>query len=377
MPRPVMEYPLDRGAPPVDVTPAVLPASAYCDPEQFEAEQATLWATDWIFIGPRDAFPDTQGYTPVQAGKASLLITVESGQVRAFYNVCAHRGCELANSPQEHKAISCPYHAWVYGLDGSLRSARDFSGAGSNHLPPSGPRVTGLAEVRLDVWLGLLFVNLSPSAPPLTERIEPVLSRWSHVDLTSATHAKTIQYDFNANWKLIVENFLESYHVPFLHQALDQYSPAVGRYQIQLGNDINGIGTRPYTGVSHDGQQLPQWDSDQALDYAEYFQITTNCLLGIMPDHMFAWSLQADSPERTIETLHFFFPGDSANDPSFAPHRDETLARWVTVNDEDHDVVQRMHSGLTKGPFERARLSPVMERNILRFQHFIAERTNS
>ncbi|WP_392423666.1 aromatic ring-hydroxylating dioxygenase subunit alpha [Barrientosiimonas humi] len=377
MPRSVMEYPLDRGAPPVDVIPAVLPATAYSDPAQLDAEHTALWATDWIFIGPRAAFPATRGYAPARVGKASVLVTVDEGRLRAFYNVCAHRGCELADSVQEHKAISCPYHAWVYGLDGTLRSARDFSGAGSNHLPPSGPRVTGLTEVRLESWLGLLFVNLSSDAPPLTDRIEPILARWSHVDLSTATHTDTLQYEFDANWKLIVENFLESYHVPFLHQALDQYSPATGRYQIQLGNDINGIGTRPYTGVSHDGRQLPQWRSDQPLDYAEYFQATTNCLLGIMPDHMFAWALQADSPGRTIETLHFFFPSASAADPVFAPHRGETLSRWVTVNDEDHDVVQRMHSGLTNGPLERARLSPVMERNILRFQHFIAERTGS
>ena len=118
MPNQATSYPLDKGAPPADVIPAVLPVSAYSDAVQLEAEHAALWATDWLFIGPRAAFPAIRGYAPVRVGSASVLVTVDDGRVRAFYNVCAHRGCELADSRQEQKTISCPYHAWVYGLDG-------------------------------------------------------------------------------------------------------------------------------------------------------------------------------------------------------------------------------------------------------------------
>lgn len=369
-------FPLDRSAPPVDVVPAPLPAQQYGDHDQLSREMAALWATDWVFVGPRKSFPRHRGYRPISVAGQPVLITATEGDLQGFFNVCAHRGCLLTEvAVEDRSTVSCPYHAWVYGIDGSLRSARDFSGTGSNNVPPAGDRVTGLTRVAVDTWLDFVFVNLDRAAPPLSESLQPITQRWKHVDFTTLRHVATLEYDFAANWKLIVENFLESYHVPFLHKELDKYSPATGRYQVQLAQNINGIGTQPYEGVVRKGTALPQWPSKDNLNYAEYFNGTSNFLLGLMPDHLFAWSLEPDGPHRTRETLHFYFPESSATDPAYQEHRQVTLERWKQVNDEDHDIVQRMHKGLISGALARAQLSPVMERNILRFQNHVLEVT--
>lgn len=369
-------FPLDRGAPPVDVIPAPLPANQYSDPHQLQVEMKKIWATGWIFVGPRHQFPTTAGYTPITVAGQPILVTYHDEQLKAFYNVCAHRGCQLTETAAEDRnSLSCPYHAWVYGIDGNLRSARDFSGAGSNNVPPSGDKVTALTPVAIDTWLDFVFINLDSQAIPLAQSLEPITKRWKHVDFSSLEHVASLEYDFSANWKLIVENFLESYHVPFLHKDLNKYSPATGRYQVQLANNINGIGTQPYEGVSIENKSLPQWPSEENINYAEYFNASPNFLLGFMPDHLFAWSLEPDGPNRTQEVLHFYFPANSATDPQFEEHRRITLERWKNVNDEDHDIVQKMHHGLASGALKKAQLSPVMERNILRFQNHILDET--
>lgn len=251
-------FPLDRGAPPVDVVPAPLKADSYSDPRQLKAEMEKFWATGWLFVGPRHLFPDSEGYKPITVAGEPILITYHDSQLKGFYNVCAHRGCQLTEAEgRGRNSLACPYHAWVYGIDGNLRSARDFSGSGSNNVPPSGEKVTALTPVAVSTWLDFVFVNLDGNAMPLADALAPVTERWQHVDFSSLEHVATLEYDFSANWKLIVENFLESYHVPFLHKELNKYSPATGRYQVQLANDINGIGTQPYEGVSKNGVKCP------------------------------------------------------------------------------------------------------------------------
>lgn len=120
---------------------------------------------------------------------------------------------------------------------------------------------------------------------------------------------------------------------------------------------------------------LPADQYSDPLNYAEYFNASPNFLLGFMPDHLFAWSLEPDGPNRTKEVLHFYFPANSATEPEFEEHRRITLERWKNVNDEDHDIVQKMHHGLASGALKKAQLSPVMERNILRFQNHILDET--
>ncbi|MDF0528655.1 aromatic ring-hydroxylating dioxygenase subunit alpha [Tsukamurella sp. 8F] len=362
----------------MDAIRAPLPSRAYSSPEIHKLEIDTLYRGRWLFVGPASAYRSTNTAAPVDIAGLDLLITCdEANDLHGFFNVCAHRACHLVTEPATVKRIACPYHAWVYTLDGNLVSARSFGGDGSTTIPTSDPQVTGLKPVSLEVWHDLLFINTAPSPRPLRDTLAPVIERIGWLQLDQMQYHSSLEYHFEANWKFIVENFLESYHVPFLHHTLDGYSPATGRYQFQLPGNISGIGTRPYGAAQINNRCLPTWQPtggrDYPADFAEYYAVLPNLLLGVMPDHLFAWSLDPVAPEKAIEKLHFFFVGPQSTTPDLAEHIQLTLDRWMQVNDEDWTIVQNMHRGARSESFKRALLSPVMERNIIRFQQHIID----
>lgn len=368
-----------RATAPVAPIPAPLSPSRYLSEEQLSREREVIFARNWMFAAPLHKVSEPGTVYPVVIAGVSIVLTGDAnGVIRAFHNVCSHRACELVSAPQTaRRTIVCPYHAWVYKIDGSLHTSGDFAGASTRSRPAIASDRLDLKPLAVDTWLDFVFVCLSPPSVSLDDALLPITGRVSGLDLTELRHHTTMEYRFEANWKLIVENFLESYHVPFLHHVLDTYSPASGRYQIQLENGISGIGTTTYEGAGDDGQRLPRWPShgDVEQTFAEYFNVFPTFLVGVMPDHLFAWSLEALSPHRTVETLHFYFIGDAAEDDKYAALREQTLQRWKQVNDEDWGIVQNMHRGLSSPGFTRALLSPVMERNIIRFQQQIYDAT--
>lgn len=376
------QYPLDRNTPPVDGIRAPLTAASYGSPELHDAEVQTMFRNEWLFVGPASTYQEPGSYSPVEIAGLDLLITCDSdGKLHAFHNVCAHRGCQLADTAATAKRIVCPYHAWIYTLEGDLASARNFGGHGSSAIPTADPKITGLTPVSIDTWHDLLFINTQQDPSPLSEHLRPMDERIGWLNLSEMAYHSSLEYEFTANWKYIVENFLESYHVPFLHHNLDGYSPATGRYQFHLAQQISGIGTQPYGSVDIDGVRLPTWKSnisrEYSADFAEYYVILPNLLLGVMPDHLFAWSLDPVNSSKTIEKLFFFFPGRESLNGDYDAQIKTTLEQWKVVNDEDWSIVQRMHKGSQAESFDRAILSPVMETNIIRLQQYIAEKMDS
>lgn len=355
---------------------AVLPKEAYTSEEYLAAENRRLFSMSWMFATfvrhvaePGDVVPANIQGVPI------FIVRGEDGRLRAFHNVCSHRGSQLVCEPQrERKTIVCPYHAWTYTLDGELSWTKHFAGVNATDLPDRQQNKLGLKEVAVAEWLDFVFVNFSAMPESFTEATAELAERWSEYDLSVMTYSTSLRYEFEANWKLIVENFLESYHVPFIHKTLNTYSPFSERYQIKLSDRLMGIGTGRYQPDSIHGMRLPTWPmrNGEETVRAEYFSVYPTFLIGVMPDHLFAWVLEPISAGRTIEHLHFYFVGEEgAESEDFAPHRAQTLENWKQVNDEDWDIIQRMHAGMKSPAFPHPLLSRHMERNINAFQTLI------
>lgn len=357
---------------------SILPAAAYHDEAFFQREQEEIFRNSWLFgCFARDVqSPGT--IVPVEVrGEPVIILRDTAGVLRAFHNVCTHRGTKLVCEPKSgKKTITCPYHAWIYRLSGELMRAQHYAGKGRSELPDRAPAQLGLKPLAVGTWLDFVFVNFDVDAEPFDQYINPLRERWAEYDLSVMRFGASLRYDFRANWKFIVENFLESYHVPFIHQTLNTYSPFSGRHQIKLADHIYGIGQDRYVPDAIDGTRLPAWPIEPAREHvrAEYYNVFPTFLIGLMPDHLFAWWLDPLAADRTTEFLAFYFVGEEALSPRFEPHREATLKNWKQVNDEDWEIVELMQDGSRSSAFTNAILSRQMERNINGFQSLVAAR---
>lgn len=308
-------------------------------------------------------------------GQPLLIVRDLSGTLRAFHNVCSHRGTRLLEEPQEARILICPYHAWNYDLSGQFLRSKHFADVNSSATPEAPCTQLNLKSVYVTSWLDFVFVNLDPEAASFHSSIQPLKERWKSYDLDRLRYVTSMRYDFSANWKLVVENFLESYHVPFIHPHLTTYSPFKERYQIKLSQHLMGIGTGIYNPNHHDGTNPPTWplSGDQKTIKAEYFSIFPTFLAGLMPDHLFAWSLEPLAADRTSEHLHFYFVGDESLSSCYETQRRAIVQDWERVNNEDWDIIQRMHAGHESLAFSRSLVSTSMEQNVASFQQLILD----
>lgn len=199
--------------PPLSTGP--ISGERYWSPEFMQREWDHIWTKAWLIGGLVEQIPQPGDYFTYEIGRESILVTRgEDGQIRAFYNVCPHRGNRLVEAEQGHaKAIACAYHGWRFAPEGDLKFVpcpEDFAGG-----TPCG-RVK-LSEVRCEVFAGFVWVNLDPRAPTLAEHLGPVMPQIAcyQMEQMRRTHWVTLEGDFN--WKIVQDNFNESYHLPFVH----------------------------------------------------------------------------------------------------------------------------------------------------------------
>jgi Rieske 2Fe-2S family protein len=196
-----------------------LPREVYTSPDILALEQRELFRRMWLCIAREEDFPKAGSFlTQTIGGERILVMRGEDGQIRAFYNVCRHRGSHLVEERcgQLGKAITCPYHAWSYGLDGRLlRIPRPDAGFRTEDFP--------LNPVQIGTWGGFVFINLDPAAPTLAEHLS-TMPDLTHYRLSELRRAHRIEYEIDANWKVVAENYSECYHCPLVHPQLHRIS---------------------------------------------------------------------------------------------------------------------------------------------------------
>ena len=319
-----------------------LPGRFYTSPELFQQEQESIFFRQWICVGREERIPQPGDYFVRTIGTESVIIVRgRDGTVRAFHNVCRHRGAQLCEAGEGHfkNAIRCPYHAWAYGLDGRLLAApsmEEVMGFAADDYP--------LHPVSLARWEGFLFISLAAEPEPFAVAYTPLLDKFRPYNLPLLRMARRIDYDVRANWKLMFENYSECFHCAPVHPALVKLSPAEsGANDLVSGAFLGGyMEVKPDSGsmtLSGNSCSLPVGDLC-AEDYHRvyYYSLLPNMLLSLHPDYVMVHTLWPEAPDRTRIECEWLFHPEAATHPGF--HPDDGVEFWDKTNREDWHICE-------------------------------------
>lgn len=363
---------------------AIVPARAYTSAAVHELERERIFATGWVWAGYAHWVADPGQVKPISvAGQPLLLIRGEDGEIRVFHNSCRHRGMALTEEPMTVKRrIQCAYHCWSYELDGSLAATPYFQRERRGRSEPVDKRPLGLLPVASRMWAGMVFVDLGEpdigTATASFDRfIAPLAQRWSHIDFGRIRLAEERVFDVAANWKLVVENFLDFYHLPFIH-------PQVGPVNSSLDVDdevlapeiIGGCYPRGATGkAAKTSEALPFLGEvpREKTDSQDIFCVFPNALLFLEADWFQVIGFHALSADRTIEHMAIFVDQDGASE-DHSVNRKRLADVLFGVNEQDLPILDKLQAGRHSPASDRTSLVPHWDQVTAMFQQLVADR---
>jgi choline monooxygenase len=354
-----------------------LPGRYFTDDSIFQLERRAVFESSWMCIGLSTDVPSKGDLFPVTVFGQPLLILRDDTTLRVVHNVCSHRGAMLVEaSAHGGPRIVCPYHSWAYKLDGELVSTPHVGGADQHSCANLDRKRLGLRAVRSFEWAGHVFVNLSGAAPPFAEWIRPVAERFGCIEWADLRRDASLarQLDVAANWKIIVENFVESYHVPWVHKALNAVNPMSLHYQILGGHSYLGQGGTGYQPEQVAGIALPFMKSPADSSRYEALAVFPNLILSPLPDITFSIVLLPESAQRTRERVEFFYVGDEALEDRYRTGRGRGAEFITSVNAEDVKIVETVQRGRHSPAFSGGQFADAQEATSLQFQKMVAAR---
>jgi len=354
-------------ATPPDLGRAPIPAKAYYDAEWYELERSAIFMRTWIQCGHVCELPESGSFIrrEFEFARASLLIMRgKDGVIRAFHNVCTHRGTQLTQEESgKSNTQSCKYHMWTFGTDGSLLSAPDFERFGLSK------KDCGLKQVPCEVHAGLIFINFDPAPrQSLLEFLGPLAEGMSQVPCAHATCFSEYVYEIDANWKLTYDNFQENYHLRFIH-------PVTGKATIDPSNPFG----YPAAVALHDPHRTQTiWTNPNSFQQLTQLQQLSfgmgakAVMRGDVPDNPasrtyfavfpaffmlgstgnnFSHTVYPLGPEKSRGVIRLYWINDDLT-PGTRYAREYTLAVTRDVHSEDVSVIQAGQRGLSSGALE-------------------------
>jgi glycine betaine catabolism A len=348
---------------------AALPGSYYTDDAHWAREAERVLFREWFCAGRLTTWGLENGTSERLAlvdvaGESVLVTRGRDGMLRAFFNVCRHRGSQVVPvdpdvgppAPCRAAALRCPYHSWTYDLTGRLMRAPH-----TEDVSDFTPEEFGLREIEADTWAGFLFLRLAgPNGPLLLDSLGAIPDRVRRYPLEALVVGRTLGYDVRANYKVVLENYNECYHCAGVHPELVRLVPAFGRGGADLDWEA---------GIPHrDGAWTftASGTSDRApfagLDAAERVRhkgelIYPNLMLSMSADHVAAFSLWPMSAGRTRIVCDLLFAADEVARDSFDPS--DAADFWDLVNMQDWAICESVQRGMSSRGFTQGWFAPM------------------
>jgi choline monooxygenase len=362
-----------------------LPNECYLNGEYTKIERKKLFEDKWVVIGVASSLTNPGDAKPFDLlGIPLIILRDKKNNIRVFHNVCSHRGYKLLQKPCSIKnVLRCPYHSWTYNFDGKLVATPHLGGMDKHNSNDFSKESSSLKEVRASVWLDMIVVNISNNEISCEEYIKPLNDRWSKFwseeDQKLIHHADDYGYfllEAKCNWKFAIENYCESYHLPWVHPGLNTYSKIEDHYHIQgLPNRFADQGTIVYDPKFKENKKFPTFPdwSKEKEKCAEYVALFPNVMLGIHKDHYYAYWLEPVSHNYTKEHMEIYYVGEeSAKSNKYKSLREENYKLWHSIQSEDLNIIKGMQEGRNSPIYNGGNFSPVMDNPTHHFNKWVA-----
>ncbi|MDQ1717611.1 MAG: glycine betaine catabolism [Pseudonocardiales bacterium] len=332
---------------------STLPGIYYTDEAIFALEQERIFEQLWFCAARSSDLAGPGSFKTVQIGRESVIVSRNrAGAIRAFYNVCRHRGAKLCteDSGEIKRAFQCAYHAWTYDLDGALIAAPNLT-----KMPDVDRSEFGLMRVAVREWLGYVWLCLADEPPSFEQAVMQTvadrlgdLESIEHYDLDNLSVGRRIVYDVKANWKLIVENFMECYHCATIHPELTEVLPEftdgyAAQYFVghgaEFGQQIEGFTIDGSPGMD----RIPGVSDEQDRRYYA-ITIKPQVFINLVPDHVIFHRMYPVAPDHTIvECDWLYLPAvvESGQDVSLS------VELFDRVNRQDFDACERCQPAMS------------------------------
>ncbi len=336
-----------------------IPSAWYTDPGFHEFDRKAIFSTSWQLAGHADRLRAPGDFLATEvAGNPVILVCGKDNQVRGFYNVCRHRGGPLAiqESGTCH-ALQCNYHGWTYTLEGMLRGVPQF-----DRVELFDKKDFGLIPVELASWEGLLFVRLSPErtiVPGVQELLKGIRERIAPENLSTKKFYRRVRYPVDCNWKVYVDNYLEGYHLPYVHPELCNL----------LDYHQYVTETFAYTSLQH--SPLIGDNMYASGGSAFYYFVFPNMMLNILPGRLQTNIVIPRAPDKA-EVVFDYYYDDPASDAR-SQSRDADIEYSDRVQEEDAEICAHVQKGLQSVAYDKGRFSVEMERGVYHFQSLLKD----
>ena len=326
----------------------------YLGEEMLQRDLELVFARSWQLLAHESRLGATGDHVVAEIGKTPILIVRGAdARLRAFANVCRHRAGPLALCDgRGARALHCKYHGWTYDLDGRLRHAPEMGGAEDFEAAD-----IRLPEFQVASWQGLVFVALDRETPPLEAVYDGIARRIAPIDLSAMEFVRGDAYDIGCNWKVYVDNFLEGYHLPYVHPGLSKVLD-YRAYHTELSpwHSLQHSPLRPNAGVYGDGE-------------AFYYFVYPNVMLNIMPGRLQVNRILPAGPTRCRVEFDYYY----APDPEARVRIGRDLEFSDEIQQEDIAICEAVQRGLASGQYQPGRLCPRRESGLWHFHNLLRD----
>lgn len=325
-----------------------LPAKFYADKTYYQKEAEHFFGQRWVCLGREEEVSEPGQFVQKKLlNESLLLVRGKDTRVRAFYNLCRHRGTQVCQKENGKflGSIQCPYHAWTYNLEGKLTGAPLM-----NETPGFNAEEWPLHQAACEVWEGHVFVNMAKEPRPLLSQLGEMATKFENWHMADLRVAHRIVYDIKANWKLIIQNYSECLHCPVIHPALAKLSPYLSGNNDPADDNLLGGSMTLYDGVrtmTMSGQttraDLPHL-SEKQKRHVYYYALLPNLLLSPHPDFVMTHLLLPLDNDRTQVINEYLFHPDQMAQADFSPA--DVVEFWDLTNRQDWEVSEWSQKGL-------------------------------
>ena len=332
-----------------------IPSRWYTSEQIYRAEQDAIFSKYWQLVCHKDQLKEPGDMVTLDvAGNPVLVVKSQDGDLRAFYNVCKHRGGPVAVKKGTTTVLQCKYHGWTYLTDGSLRGVPHF-----NKVDLFDKKDFGLEPISLKCYQDLVFISLTPIYENIEKYLEGISNLLPDNMLNSLTHHSDYSYQINCNWKVYVDNFLEGYHIPIVHPELAK----------ALDYNDYQTDTYPWWSVQHSPLKGESNLYKETGQRAYYIFIFPNIMLNILPGRLQTNIIRPLSPDKTEVVFSYYYEDVASTEAQQVIKEDISYSHQIQV--EDVEICELVQKGLRSNAYDQGRFSVEREQGVYHFQSML------